>query len=211
MTRATILRKRKRAFGMEATRSNLIQHARQLFQEKGYADASVAQLVARAGGSKETIYRHFKDKRDLLSAVFSAEIDHYDTVMGQFRAHEPHVRVGLVEYAEGILIELTSARGVALRQMMIAEAGSRPEVGRLFYSKYFSTGYVQLESRLREYQVAGHLRPIDTAHLAEYFGAMLLYRVMLKRQCGVAEPITRPEARRLARRVVNDFLIGFGA
>jgi TetR/AcrR family transcriptional regulator, mexJK operon transcriptional repressor len=196
---------------MEATRAHLIEHARQLFQEKGYKYASISQLIERAGGSKETVYRHFKDKAAILAAVFDTEVDHYDArLRGLRKIDDPDVQRGLTQYAIGILLDLTSERAITLRQMMIAEAQSRPDVGRLYYSHQFLKGYKLFESCLKAYQDSGQLRPIDTARLAGYFGAMLLHRALLMRQCAVTKPMAQAEAHQLASRVVTDFLVGFG-
>ena len=39
-----------------------------LFTEQGYDDTTIAQLAERAGVTKSTFFRHFGDKRELLTA-----------------------------------------------------------------------------------------------------------------------------------------------
>jgi AcrR family transcriptional regulator len=39
-----------------------------LFSEQGYDETTVAQIAERAGLTKSTFFRHFPDKRDVLSA-----------------------------------------------------------------------------------------------------------------------------------------------
>ncbi len=46
----------------------LVRAAIDLFAEQGYDDTTVAQIAARAGLSKATFFRHFPDKREVLSA-----------------------------------------------------------------------------------------------------------------------------------------------
>jgi AcrR family transcriptional regulator len=46
--------------------------AREVFCEKGYADASTAEIAARAGVVEGTLYRYFPTKRDLLIKVVEA-------------------------------------------------------------------------------------------------------------------------------------------
>jgi AcrR family transcriptional regulator len=42
--------------------------ALELFSEQGYDETTVAQIAERAGLTKSTFFRHFPDKRDVLSA-----------------------------------------------------------------------------------------------------------------------------------------------
>jgi AcrR family transcriptional regulator len=51
------------------TRSALLHAARQIFTEVGYSEASVAEVVARAGSSVGSMYHHFGGKADLFIAL----------------------------------------------------------------------------------------------------------------------------------------------
>jgi AcrR family transcriptional regulator len=51
------------------TRSALLQAARQIFADVGYAEANVAEVVARAGSSVGSMYHHFGGKADLFLAL----------------------------------------------------------------------------------------------------------------------------------------------
>lgn len=57
----------------EKTRSALMQAARALFIEKGYADTSTPEIAAAAGITRGALYHHFEDKRALFRAVVSDE------------------------------------------------------------------------------------------------------------------------------------------
>ncbi|MDX6740226.1 helix-turn-helix domain-containing protein [Actinocorallia sp. A-T 12471] len=49
-------------------RERLVAAALHLFTERGYDNTTVAQIVARAGLTKSTFFRHFPDKREVLAA-----------------------------------------------------------------------------------------------------------------------------------------------
>lgn len=52
------------------TRSALLEAAREVFTTCGFADASVADVVARASASVGSLYHHFGGKGDLYLALF---------------------------------------------------------------------------------------------------------------------------------------------
>ena len=58
-----------RAGRAESTRADLIAAARQVFADKGYEAASVADLASAAGYTKGALYAHFPSKEALFLAV----------------------------------------------------------------------------------------------------------------------------------------------
>jgi len=57
----------------DATRTALLQAARSLFVQKGYAGTSTPEIVAAAHVTRGALYHHFADKRDLFRAVLERE------------------------------------------------------------------------------------------------------------------------------------------
>jgi AcrR family transcriptional regulator len=66
--------KTRRAEQAEGTRSALVDAARPLFAERGFADVGTEEIVAAARLTRGALYYHFEDKRDLFRAVF-ADVD----------------------------------------------------------------------------------------------------------------------------------------
>jgi AcrR family transcriptional regulator len=54
----------------QATRASLLAAAREVFAESGFAQANIADVVARAGASVGSLYHHFGGKADLYLALF---------------------------------------------------------------------------------------------------------------------------------------------
>jgi len=61
---------RRTASEAAATRESILGAARELFTEKGFADTTLEEVVARVGVTKGALYHHFGDKRRLFLAVF---------------------------------------------------------------------------------------------------------------------------------------------
>ncbi|MBF8192818.1 TetR/AcrR family transcriptional regulator [Nonomuraea sp. K274] len=62
-----------------ATRSSLLAAAREVFVSKGFAEAGVTDVVARAEASVGSLYHHFSGKADL-----------YFTLFEEFQARQSH-------------------------------------------------------------------------------------------------------------------------
>jgi AcrR family transcriptional regulator len=61
--------KDKRVAQGDATRSSLVDAARRLFGEAGYAETATDEIVAAAGVTKGALYHHFEGKEGLFRAV----------------------------------------------------------------------------------------------------------------------------------------------
>ena len=64
--------RRTQADRTAATRAALVDAARRLFAEHGFAGVGTESIVAAAGVSRGALYHHFADKTELFAAVFEA-------------------------------------------------------------------------------------------------------------------------------------------
>jgi AcrR family transcriptional regulator len=54
----------------EQTRAQFLDAARAVFAERGFAEASVSEVVERAGSSVGSLYHHFGGKAELFTALW---------------------------------------------------------------------------------------------------------------------------------------------
>ena len=54
----------------DATRRGLVDVAIEVFTEKGFADASIGDIVERTGMTRGALYHHYEGKADLFRAAF---------------------------------------------------------------------------------------------------------------------------------------------
>lgn len=62
--------KRTQAERSESTRTALVEAARALFAEPGYAEVGTEQIVRAAGVTRGALYHHFDGKRELFEAAY---------------------------------------------------------------------------------------------------------------------------------------------
>ncbi len=62
-------RKSRREQAAEDTRAALVETARSLFAERGYADVSIDDITEGTRVTRGALYHHFEDKRELFRAV----------------------------------------------------------------------------------------------------------------------------------------------
>ena len=60
---------------MENTRDRILEAALRLFHEHGYRGATTAEIARQAGVAEGTIYRYFKDKKELFLACVEPVIE----------------------------------------------------------------------------------------------------------------------------------------
>jgi AcrR family transcriptional regulator len=67
---------RARPLTPEDRRATLVAAARQVFAERGYHGAAIADIIDRAGVARGTFYNHFESKRAVLQAVLEDVMEH---------------------------------------------------------------------------------------------------------------------------------------
>ncbi|MCR4956666.1 MAG: TetR/AcrR family transcriptional regulator [Lachnospiraceae bacterium] len=80
------------------TRENIMKAAWELFQEKGYENASISSIIERSNSSRSAFYHHFHSKEELLFSVAYTYDDDYDFWLHQFYREDKHTVDNLISY-----------------------------------------------------------------------------------------------------------------
>ena len=157
----------------------ILRGAMQEFLEHGYAGARIDKIVAAAGVSKATVYRHFADKE----ALFTALIQRLAGRANLFQQHEfPPLQeepaVFLKRVATGMLDNVTqNPQELSLLRMIIGESERFPELAQAFVQKIEKPN---LDFLMQYFAAHPTLQLADPEVAARMFVGTLIHFVMLR-------------------------------
>ena len=138
----------------------IMQAAEEIFQEKGYYEASMDEIAARVGIAKGTIYTHFPGKEELVLAIFrrnfqtfvqgiDAVIDAESTPRARLEALIQFVYTGL--YSKQAQLLSSMYNGVDMKRMIVEKGGCMSDLWESVASR--------VTRLLEEGKAAGELNP----------------------------------------------------
>jgi len=196
-------------------RRSIVDAAREVFMERGYAGASMDAIAAAAGVSKPTVYNHFADKQQLFAQMLSDTIDEltqsfYEQVVDQPKNVD--VRDYLRDLARLLLKAVMQPQNLRLRRLVIAEAGRFPELGRMYEEKAPDRAIAAVTEALKRLAKSGALQIEDPALAATHF-AWLVVSVPLNHAMfsGDDRGLRRNQVEQHADNAVRIFLAAYSA
>jgi TetR/AcrR family transcriptional regulator, fatty acid metabolism regulator protein len=93
--------------------------AQDVFSDKGYYDASVDEIAARAGIAKGTVYLHFDSKEDLLVALVEQQIKQFLARVDQVTGERTSVRERLAQILLDVFTRIQEKRNQVLLELHI--------------------------------------------------------------------------------------------
>jgi len=191
-----------------ARREAFLAAAKEVFQEKGFAAATLDDVIARSGGSRQTLYTLFGGKQGLFEAIVS---DCCSTVFEALADEELTARPPeevLEEVGVRFLSAVTSPKGLSLFRLVVSEAPRIPEIAPQFWALGPSRTRALLTAYFDRQVERGVLKLPDSGAAAGYFVDMLPGTVRLQCLLGLREPPTPDEIRQIVRGAVAQFLRG---
>jgi AcrR family transcriptional regulator len=158
-----------------ATRAAIIAAARELFAARGWAGTSVDGVARRASVTKGALYHHFRDKTDLLRAVYEdQEQRSSERLVEVAGAHDDPLDL----LRAGCRAFLTECLDPAFRRIALVEAPAALgwEEWREIDARY---GFGLLKSAVGAAMDAGRLRPMALDPLAHLLLAALSEAALL--------------------------------
>ena len=189
-------------------REAILDVARTVFSEEGYASASMSAIAARLGGSKGTLYNYFKNKAELFEAFVRDYCEqHADYVFGVPLVGQD-VREVLTGVGERFLHLILSDESTCFYRLIVAEAQHNPAVGRALYDSGYRIAIERLAEYLEHARAEGLIAADDCKRAADDFLALcqgLQWKRVLSVACDLSDAEIRAEAARLAETFVRAY------
>ena len=158
----------------EAAREAILHAADDLLVEKGFAGVTVEGIAKAAGVAKQTVYRWWSSKTDVLMDAFledaAAELEPPDT-----GALESDLRAHLRTTAHF----LTADDAGAVYRALVGQAQHDPQLAQTFRARYLHAQQMRDQKPFVRAIARGELTAdADVAALAEWLVGRLHYRVI---------------------------------
>ncbi len=191
-----------------------MEAARTVFLRKGYGGASMDEVAALAAVSKQTVYKHFADKKRLFTAIITGDISATETLTHAMVAALPDsqdIEKDLRRFARRHIIDVTQPHLIQLRRIIIAEAERFPELARTWYASGPERAHTTLADQFQALARRGLLWVDDPLLAAQHFNWLILSIPLNKAMFhGSDTEFTPAELERYADEGVRVFLAAYG-
>ena len=158
----------------EKRRREIALVAEQVFFESGFAETTMQAIAARAGASKETLYRHFGSKEELFAEIVSDRARSWLEDLDERFATPGSVADVLRTIGLKMLESILKEDSISLCRTVVSESVRNPELGELF----FAAGPDKVLTRLAEFLGAATARgeldcPDPTCAARIFLGAVM--------------------------------------
>jgi len=216
-----------------ARRDAILAAAKQVFEEFGFENSSMALIAERLGSSKATLYRYFATKealfmelvRDYASATdarlmallcgpaaMDGEHPLPSEAMQALSSLDPDADVvtTLKHFSIEIIRKFYTPESYAGTRMIIAAASANPEIGKLFYETSYVLGVRFLEDYFARLVASSKLRACDTALATAQFRGLLEAEFNTKGLFNVLTSMSEAEIEAIVERGVEAFMRIYG-
>ncbi|NBC36974.1 TetR family transcriptional regulator [Novosphingobium sp. FSY-8] len=187
----------------DSRRRCILDAAIQLFRDIGFDRVSMAQISARAGGSKATLYSYFASKEELFAeAMVDAMQEEGHKMLGLLDPDEADVPLVLGRFARAYLHFLSRPEGLNCVRTCIANGGEG-ELGKALYRLGPQKGWREVAQYIAQVMARGLLRQTEAMPAALQLRGMLEAGYIQPLLYGAEPELPLEEA---AERAVDTFL-----
>jgi TetR/AcrR family transcriptional regulator, mexJK operon transcriptional repressor len=199
----------KRRRQPELRREAILEAARAVFLERGYAGASIDAVVERSGGSKATVYALFGNKEGLFGALIADCAEQVSAAIRMLAPDGP-VRESLRSLGRRYLEVILLPERLAILRLVAGESGRLPELGDVFYRLGPQTGLSMLAGLFGGWISRGLIGRSDPEQLASHFLGALRGDLFFRSLFNPTRVPTRKEIADHVDAVVDVLLRGCG-
>jgi TetR/AcrR family transcriptional repressor of cmeABC operon len=185
----------------------ILDAAKQVFVEQGYARASVNEIVKRSGGSLGTVYKFFGNKLGLFEAFFQQVTCEAFAGFEEKGLWVDDLETSLCNFGRQLQQMMFEPDALAIYRLVLTEQGAdQAEIERIFM-QYGPNRLNKILSRFLTQQQAAGLLKIDDCEIAAFqFVEMLKGPLHFRALFG--ETITQAQCDAVLQQAVQIFLAG---
>lgn len=191
-------------------KAQIVEAARALFLDVGYARATMSALAQRAGVSPTTLYKHFPEKDALFTAVLDALAAQFAEVLDSEDKRNASLDSQLNAFGLRYAGLLADPQVVAMARLVVAEAPLFPDIAARFFAALNGPVFHRLSALITAGIKAKQLRP----HLpTDSMGQLLGYierSVLFPRLLSPEHPRDPKNDARVVRLGVHTLITAFG-
>jgi AcrR family transcriptional regulator len=187
----------------EGRRQAILAAARELFCEVGFERTSMAQISARAGGSKATLYSYFPSKEELFAeAMVGAMMAQAEQLNALLDPSDPDLRRVLSNFGFAFMEMMESSQCRDTIRTVIAVSGEG-DLGPKLFEMGPKHGWMKAGEYIASLMGRGLLRQADPMVAALHLKGLFEVAVLVPRLFGAPPQIERDVA---VREGVDAFL-----
>ena len=194
---------------------DILQSASAIFVAKGYEGTNMEEIAAKAGVSKQTVYKHFADKERLFAEIVLATTDQVEdvvTLVLKAFAESHDVTDTLQQLGRRFLSAVMQPELLKVRRLVIANADRMPQLGRSWYENGFERVLKALAASFARLTDQGLMRVNEPYVAASHFVGILLWIPVNEAMfTGNDRPKSASELDRIADAAVHAFLTAYAA
>jgi AcrR family transcriptional regulator len=158
-----------------ARRVQILEIAKRLFLEHGYAGVSLDAVISNVGGSKTNVYSHFGSKEGLFTAVVTALCESFQHDFLALNLEGLSVANGLKLIGKTLLRNLLQEDHIAFQRLITAESGRYPALAEAWFQSGPMRSRAFIAEFLEKKRLAGAFKLQDTAICSDLFHSMLVF------------------------------------
>lgn len=191
----------------ERRRAAILDAARAVFIEHGYADATLDEVIRRSGGSRATLYKQFGNKEGLFAAIIA---DIGSEIVAPLMSSEPDREPHAILHAFGraFMAGLMEPSGLQLYRVLIGEGARFPELAEAAYRAGPAVAAGQFAKHLRQWIAEKRFWVADPELAARQFLEMIKGDLHVRALLQIEPAPTEAEIDGCVRSAVRLFLKG---
>jgi len=201
----------------EERRQAIIDIAAELFNEIGFDRASMAEISARLGGSKATLYNYFSSKEEIFLLVMKQQAGlQFESLFailaddGKNDKDDATVRATLKLFANKYLHLVLSPEVIAIKRLLYYNA-ERSELGCMYYENGPRRGWLAIADFMRRAMEKGSLRQADPWLTGMQFRVLVEAEWSEGRILGVITTVSPAKVKESVERSLDAFYRIYGA